>query len=85
MLFVLIFVADQDAIVTLLDLAERYTGHGRELANQSAGTVKGAHQDGALQRTERNIKVCLKLYHTSLPILIQVDTDREIRQFHLHR
>ncbi|KAK5085661.1 hypothetical protein LTR05_004949 [Lithohypha guttulata] len=52
----------QDAIVTLLDLAERYTGHGRELANQSAGTVKGAHQDGALQRTERNIKTLIERF-----------------------
>jgi hypothetical protein len=49
----------QRAIETLLSLAERYAGHGKQLGQQSAGTVQGAHQeDDALTRAEADIKVC---------------------------
>lgn len=48
----------QRAIDTLLTLAERYAGHGRDVAQQSKGTVQGAHQDDSLQMAEADLKVC---------------------------
>jgi hypothetical protein len=48
----------QSAIETLLTLAERYAGHGRDVAQQSKGSVQGAHQDDALQLAEADLKVC---------------------------
>jgi hypothetical protein len=47
----------QRAIETLLRLAEQYAGHSKNLGQQSAGTVQGAHQDDALQLAEANLKV----------------------------
>ena len=47
----------QRAITTLLDLAETYSGHAANIANQSTGTVKGAHKDTALQTAEADLKV----------------------------
>ncbi|KAG9200553.1 hypothetical protein G6514_006895 [Epicoccum nigrum] len=48
----------QRAIETLLSLTERYAGHARQIGQQSAGTVQGAHQeDDALTRAEADIKV----------------------------
>lgn len=48
---------DQQAIDTLLRLAEQYTGHGKNLAKQTHGAVKGAHDDDSLQRVEADLKV----------------------------
>ncbi|KAJ4290596.1 hypothetical protein N0V90_010814 [Kalmusia sp. IMI 367209] len=48
----------QQAIDTLLTLAERYAGHGRDVAQQGKGSVQGAHQDDALQLAEADLKVC---------------------------
>ena len=48
---------DQQAIDTLLSLAEEYTGHGHNLAQQTVGTVKGAHTDDALTTAEADLKV----------------------------
>jgi hypothetical protein len=48
----------QRAIETLIQLAERYAGHSKDLAAQSKGTVQGAHQDDALQLAEADLKVC---------------------------
>lgn len=55
-------MSDQQAIETLLDLAERYAGHGRQLGQQSVGTVQEAHGDSALTRAERNLKVSPNLF-----------------------
>jgi len=52
----------QRAIETLLRLAEQYTGHGRELTTQATGTVKGAHQDDALQMAEADLKTLLERF-----------------------
>lgn len=52
----------QQAIETLLDLAEKYAGHGRDLGQQSTGTVKGAHADDALTRTETNLKTLIERF-----------------------
>lgn len=51
---------DQQAIETLLSLAEQYGGHGMNVAQQSAGTVKGAHSDDALTTAETDLKVCYR-------------------------
>lgn len=45
------------AVETLLNLAERYAGHGRDVAQQGKGSVQGAHQDDALQLAEADLKV----------------------------
>lgn len=55
----------QRAIETLLRLAEQYAGHSKDVALQSKGTVKGAHEDSALQLAEADLKVC-RLTCTSL-------------------
>jgi hypothetical protein len=49
----------QRAIETLLGLAEQYAGHSRDVVQQGTGTVKGAHQDDALQTAETDLKVCI--------------------------
>lgn len=63
----------QQAIETLLDLAERYAGHGRQLGQESAGTVKQAHGDSALTRAERNLKTLVERFanFTSLDDLFE--------------
>jgi hypothetical protein len=48
---------DQRAIDTLLRLAEEYTGHGKNVAQQSQGAVKGAHTDDSLKLAEADLKV----------------------------
>ena len=51
---------DQQAIETLLSLAETYGGHANTIAGDSKGTVKGARQgDSNLQIAEADLKVCL--------------------------
>ncbi len=47
----------QEAITTLLNLAEEYAGHFNTVTQQSTGTVKGAHADTSLQRAEKDLKV----------------------------
>ncbi len=48
----------QQAITTLLNLAETYGGHAATLGQGATDTVKGAHTDNSLQRAERDIKAC---------------------------
>ncbi|KAK5449969.1 hypothetical protein LTS15_008542 [Exophiala xenobiotica] len=55
----------QQAIETLLSLAETYGGHGRNVAQQSQGAVKGAHDDNSLQRAEANLKTLLERFANS--------------------
>merc|ERR1711939_828486 len=55
----------QQAIETLLSLAETYGGHGRNVAQQSQGAVKGAHNDSSLQRAEANLKTLLERFANS--------------------
>lgn len=49
---------DQQAIETLLNIAEQYAGHGKNITQQGAGAVKGAHGDSALTTAEADLKVC---------------------------
>lgn len=46
----------QQAITTLLDLAERYGKHGRSLATDGTGTVKQGRS--AFAAAEADLKVC---------------------------
>ncbi|KAF2276375.1 uncharacterized protein EI97DRAFT_458312 [Westerdykella ornata] len=55
----------QQAIDTLLRLAEQYTGHTKDVALQSKGTVKGAHDDDALQLAEADLKTLLERFANS--------------------
>ncbi|KIV87776.1 hypothetical protein PV11_03298 [Exophiala sideris] len=75
----------QEAVDTLLYLAETYGGHSKNLAQQTTGTVKEAHGDGALQRAEKNLKTLLERFanYTSFDDLmdalndIYADADRD--------
>lgn len=48
----------QQAITTLLDLAEQYGKHGRSMTTDGAGTVKQARS--AFVSAEADLKVCDK-------------------------
>lgn len=52
----------QQAIDTLLYLAENYAGHGKNIVNQTTGTVKSAHDDNHLKSAERCIKTLLERF-----------------------
>ena len=49
--------SDQQAIETLLTLAETYGGHAKSTTAAAGGTVKGAHEDNSLQIAEADLKV----------------------------
>ncbi|PWW79590.1 hypothetical protein C7212DRAFT_170056 [Tuber magnatum] len=81
----------QQAIDTLLRLAETYTGHAKGIAKDSAGAVKGAHQDNHLQSAEKSLKVILERFanYTSTEDLIDsiddiyrdADNDPELKDW----
>lgn len=48
----------EQAIDTLLSLAEQYTGHGKNLAGTSVGAAKEAYQNSNLSNAEQSLKVC---------------------------
>lgn len=61
-------------------LAEEYGGHAHTVGTQSAGSVKGAHTDDALQNAEADLRVRdLDFVHRTRPILI--DLKRLIERF----
>lgn len=55
----------QQAIETLLDLAETYTGHGRDLAQQGSAAAKGARSKNNLQQAETNLKTLIERFANS--------------------
>ncbi|KZF26612.1 hypothetical protein L228DRAFT_235659 [Xylona heveae TC161] len=55
----------QQAIETLLDLAETYTGHAKDLTQQGVGTGKAAHKDSALQAAEADLRTLLERFANS--------------------
>lgn len=80
---------DQQAIETLLSLAETYAGHANTMATDSKGTVRGAREgDSSLQTAEADLKVGLSSAFVSgnrrSADQLQ-DTDRTFRQFNQHR
>jgi hypothetical protein len=52
----------QQAISTLLSLAEQYGGHANHVAQQTAGTVQGAHTDDALKLAEADLKTLIERF-----------------------
>ncbi|KAL8731572.1 MAG: hypothetical protein Q9181_004246 [Wetmoreana brouardii] len=64
----------QQAIETILNLAEQYGGHGKNLSQQGAGTVKGAHGDTALTTAEADLRVRLGLMNEHSSLLTQLKT-----------
>jgi hypothetical protein len=81
----------QRAIETLLDLAERYSNHGKILGQQGKGSVQGAHQDDALTTAEADLRTLLERFanNTSFDDLIEsinqiykdADNDPELRNW----
>ena len=65
---------DQQAIETILNLAEEYGGHGKNLSQQGAGSVKGAHSDSALTAAETDLRVCLGFMNENSSLLTQIKT-----------
>ncbi len=77
---------DQQAVETLLGIAEQYAGHGKSLTQQGAGTVKGAHEDSALTAAETDLKVCSGLGEGEKPYADRTaDTVGTIRKLNLVR
>ncbi|KAK0310235.1 hypothetical protein LTR82_014917 [Friedmanniomyces endolithicus] len=52
----------QQAIDTLLRLAEEYTGHTKSMAGQGREAVKGAHDQTSLQAAEADLKTLLERF-----------------------
>ncbi|KAL8998295.1 MAG: hypothetical protein Q9169_002609 [Polycauliona sp. 2 TL-2023] len=64
----------QQAIETLLNLAEEYSGHGKNMSQQGAGSVKGAHSDNALTSAETDLRVRLGIVNQHSSLLTQIKT-----------
>lgn len=58
----------------MLNLAEQYGGHGKNLSQQGAGSVKGAHGDSALTSAETDLRVCLGFTSENSNMLTQLKT-----------
>ncbi|KAI4932926.1 hypothetical protein J4E85_003329 [Alternaria conjuncta] len=81
----------QRAIETLLNLAEQYSGHGKNLGQQGKGSVQGAHQNEILTTAEADLKTLLERFanNTSFDDLIEsinqvykdADQDPELRNW----
>ncbi|GKZ34572.1 hypothetical protein AbraIFM66950_004886 [Aspergillus brasiliensis] len=75
----------QQAIRTLLSMAEKYGSHGRNLSQQGAGSVQGFRSGDKIQRMEANLRTLIERFanHTSLDNLfdsldnIYRDADRD--------
>ncbi|KAK4505696.1 hypothetical protein PRZ48_003661 [Zasmidium cellare] len=81
----------QQAIDTLLRLAEEYTGHTKNVASQSQGAVKGARNQDSLTTAEADLRVLLERFANSTSfddlfdsinqIYTDADRDPELRRF----
>ena len=57
------FKTDQQAIETLLTLAETYGGRWKNLTQQGGDRVTGVRKDDHVQNAEANLRVCMfKIY-----------------------
>lgn len=52
----------QRAIETLLNLAETYTGHSQNMAQQAGGTVRGARSDDHLRSAEADLRLLIERF-----------------------
>ncbi|CAK1361887.1 hypotheticalsprotein [Cercospora beticola] len=81
----------QQAIDTLLRLAEEYTGHTKDVAAQSTGAVKGAHSQDSLTIAEADLRTLLErfanstsfddLFESVNQIYKDADRDPELKNF----
>ncbi|KAF7194482.1 hypothetical protein HII31_04287 [Pseudocercospora fuligena] len=81
----------QQAIDTLLRLAEEYTGHSKNIAAQSQGAVKGAHSQDSLTTAEADLRTLLERFANSTSfddlfdsinqIYTDADRDPELKNF----
>ncbi|KAH8599707.1 hypothetical protein B0O99DRAFT_649676 [Bisporella sp. PMI_857] len=81
------------AINTLLTLAETYAGHANTVANQSTGSVKGAHADSSLKKAENDLKTLIERFANGTStndffdainqIYRDADRDPELKSWHL--
>ncbi|KAL4913403.1 hypothetical protein BDW62DRAFT_192744 [Aspergillus aurantiobrunneus] len=55
----------QQAIETLLDLAEKYGGRSRHMAQQGTGSVKGTRGGGTIQSMEKNLRTLIERFANS--------------------
>lgn len=55
-------------------MAEQYGGHGKNLTQQGAGTVKGAHSDNALTAAETDLRVRVGFLNEHSSLLTQFKT-----------
>ncbi|KAJ0420105.1 hypothetical protein BJY00DRAFT_143092 [Aspergillus carlsbadensis] len=55
----------QEAIETLLDLAEKYGGRGRHMAQQGSGSVQGTRGSSSVSRMEKNLRTLLERFANS--------------------
>ncbi|KAI9376017.1 hypothetical protein BJX61DRAFT_26997 [Aspergillus egyptiacus] len=55
----------QQAVETLLDLAEKYGGHSREMTQQGSGTFQGTRSQGPVQRMEKNLRTLIERFANS--------------------
>lgn len=82
------------AVETLLRLAEKYTGHTKDVVSQGHGAVKGAHADDSLQIAEADLKTLIERFanSTSLDDLFDsinniyrdADRDPELKDWFKH-
>ncbi|KAI9831358.1 MAG: hypothetical protein M1819_005132 [Sarea resinae] len=54
-----------NAIETLLNLAETYGGHSKNIARQGAGSVDGAHSDDSLRIAEADLRTLIERFANS--------------------
>ncbi|RMZ76849.1 hypothetical protein DV738_g4718, partial [Chaetothyriales sp. CBS 135597] len=81
----------QQAVETLLSLAETYTAEGQDLARHGAGTVKGAFEDKDLKRVETDLKTLIErfanytstddLFDSIRAVYTAADHDPELRNW----
>lgn len=68
----------QQAIDTLLMLAEQYSHHGKNVAGQSQDTVKGAHGDSQLKKAEHQLKTLLERFANNTSFEDAIDAINDI-------
>lgn len=67
-----------EAVNTLITLAETYSGHGMAIAQQGADRVKGARQDNCLQSAESNLKAIIERFANNTSAADLVDAINDI-------
>ncbi|KAI9932892.1 hypothetical protein MW887_009144 [Aspergillus wentii] len=55
----------QQAIETLLNLAEKYAGHSKDLTQQGTGAVQGVRANSSVQTVETNLRILIERFANS--------------------